>query len=312
MVICMEISYGLTPADCPYLEVEKRNYISIYKIDFKSLSQLHLFLTSNPTVNTNIFYSQKSVDSSAQFAGEPLDVAIDYCVGGYEKDFSMFVKLKRDIDKVNVRHVPSRKVRPSVVGSRPNVPAYVAGAPKSMYRMDRVREKKFVTVYMNLAYTGNTTEAQIRNRGILTLNLIKLLENNDYGVNLKVFETCTVGNEIFAASIGLKKPGELLNAKKCYYPLCGKEFLRRILSRVKESMPFKERWHLSYGQLLSDSQTRNIMNIPKDAIVINSPDEMGIRGDNIYEDADTFWKMLNLSEEIVVPNYVKESKEERI
>ena len=222
----------------------------------------------------------------------------------------MFVRLKRDIDRVNIRHVQTRKVRPSVVGSRPNVPAYVAGAPKSMYRMDRVKEKKFVTVYMNLAYANNVSEAQIRNRGILTLNLIKLLENNDYGVNLKVFETCMVGNEIFAASIGLKKPGELLNVKKCYYPLCGKEFLRRVLCRVKESMPFKENWHMSYGQLLSDKQTRIIMDIPEDAIVINAPDIMGIYGDDIYQDADRFLEKLNLSREITVPNYVKESKEE--
>lgn len=306
----MNISYGLTPKECPYLELEAKGNLTIYRANFKSLSQLHLFLTAEPAVNTNIFYTQKSINSSVKFAGEQLPVAIDYCVGGYEKDFSMFVRLKRDIDRVNIRHVQTRKVRPSVVGSRPNVPAYVAGAPKSMYRMDRVREKKFVTVYMNLAYANNVSEAQIRNRGILTLNLIKLLENNDYGVNLKVFETCMVGNEIFAASIGLKKPGELLNVKKCYYPLCGKEFLRRVLCRVKESMPFKENWHMSYGQLLSDKQTRIIMDIPEDAIVINAPDIMGIYGDDIYQDADRFLEKLNLSREITVPNYVKESKEE--
>lgn len=306
----MEISYGLKPEECPYLEVEARGNMNIYRASFKSLSQLHLFLSGNPTVNTNIFYTQKSVNSSTKFAGEPLEVAIDYCVGGYEKDFSMFVKLKKDIDRVNIRHVHTRRVRPSVVGSRPNVPAYVAGAPKSMYRMDRVKEKKFVTIYINLAYANDTTEDQVRNRGILTLNLIKLLENNDYGVNLKVFETCMVGNEVFAASIGISKPGELLNAKKCYYPLCGKEFLRRVLCRVKESMPFKENWHMSYGQLLNPSQSRIIMGIPEDAIVITSPDAMGIEGNDIYEDADRFLAKLNLSKEIVVPNYVKESKEE--
>ncbi len=308
----MDISYGLMPEECEHFDIETRGNMKIYRANFKSLSQLHLFLSGNPKVNTNIFYTQKSISSSSKFAGEPLDVAIGYCVGGYEKDFSMFVKLKKDIDRVNIRHVHSRKVRPSVVGSRPNVPAYVAGAPKSMYRMDRVKEKKFITIYINLAYANDTSEAQIRNRGILTLNLIKLLENNDYGVNLKVFETCMVAGEVFAASIGVKRPGELLNVKKCYYPLCGKEFLRRVMCRIKESMPFKENWHMSYGQLLSDKQSRVIMNIPEDAIVINSPAEMGIMGDNVYEDADRFLAKLNLSKEIVVPNYVKESKEEEI
>lgn len=308
----MDTEKGLTSQNCPYFHLEKWEHYSIYKMNFPSLSQLNLFLKSQPPINRNVFYSMKSKDAPARFAGEPLDVAIDYCVGGYEKDFELFVKLIKDIDKVNTRYVQGRKMRPSVVGSRPNVPAYVAGAPKSMYRRDRAREKKFITIYMNLAYTGNTTEAQIRNRGILTLNLIKLLENNDYGVNLKVFEACTVGTDIFAASIGLKKPGELLNAKKCYYPLCGKEFLRRVLSRVKESMPFREKWHMSYGLLLDGRSTRTVMNIPEDAIVITAPDEMGIRGIDIYEDADNFWSKLHLSEEIVVPNYVRDSKEKSL
>lgn len=305
----MEISYGLTPEECPYLSVEKKEQIAIYKIRFSSLSQLHLFLTSDPGINNNTFYSRKSIHSTEDFAGEPLEKAIDYCLGGYEKDFSLFIRLKKDMDRVNAHHTHHRKSHPSVVGSRPNVPAYVANAPKSMYRMDRVKEKKFITIYMNLAYTGNTTDAQIRNRGILTLNLIKLLENNDYRVDFRVFETCCVENEIFAASIGLKKPGELLNVKKCYYPLCSKEFLRRILARIKESMPFQESWCMSYGLLLSDGLTRKVMDIPENAIVIQSPVAMGIQGHNIYEDADAFWKKINLSEEIDVPHYVKEAKE---
>jgi hypothetical protein len=75
-------------------------------------------------------------------------------------------------------------------------------------------------------------------------------------------------------------------------------------------MPFKENWHMSYGQLLSDKHSRIIMDIPEDAIVINSPAEMGILGENIYEDADRFLEKLKLNKEIVVPSYVKESKEE--
>ncbi len=271
-----------------------------------------MFLKSDPDVNKRVFYSQQSFKAPTEFAGEPLPVAIEYCIGGYEKDFEIFVQLKKNIDRVNIRHVQTRKVRPSVVGSRPNVPAYVAGAPKSMYRMDRVKEKKFVTIYINLAYANDTTEAQIRNRGILTLNLIKILENNDYGVELKVFEVSMVGSEVFAATIGIARPGEALNIKKCYYPLCSKEFLRRIMSRIKESVPFRENWNMGYGKLLPDNQSRIIMDIPEDAIMISSPDEMGIEGNDIYEDADRFLEKLNLDKKIIVPNYVRESKEEEI
>ncbi len=308
----MDVSYGLVPEECENLRIEKRGNLNVFRVNFNSLSQLHLFLVSNPKVNTNVFYSQQSIKASKEFAGEELPIAIDYCVGGYDKDFEMFVRLKKDIDRINVRHVQARKSRPAMVGSRPNVPAFVAGAPKTMYRLDRVREKKFVTIYINLAYPNKTTEEQIRNRGILTLNLIKILENNDYGVELKVFETCMVGGETFAATIGICKTGELLNIKKCYYPLCSKEFLRRVMSRIKESMPFRENWNMSYGQLLTDKESRLIMNIPEDAIMISSPAAMGIEGKDIYEDADRFLAKLNLSDKIVVPSYVKESKEEEI
>ena len=69
---------------------------------------------------------------------------------------------------------------------------------------------------------------------------------------------------------------------------------------------------MSYGQLLSDKQSRVIMDIPEDGIVINAPSEMGIMGEDVYEDADRFLAKLNLNKEIVVPNYVKESKEEEV
>ena len=305
-----QVKYGISEESCPYFKIERRGNRAIYKMNFKSLSGLHLFLNDNPEVNTNIFYSQKSIEASVKFAGEPLEQAISYLIGGYQKDFDMFVKLRKEIDKVNIKYENSRKVKPAVVGSRPNVPAFIAGAPKTMYRVDRAKEKKFIYIYVNLAYTNNTTEAQVRNRGIMILNLVKLLESHDYGVNLKVFEACMVGNEVFSASVGLKQPGELLNDKKCYYPMCGKEFVRRILTRLKESVPFKENWHMSYGQVMTEQQTRIIMDIPEDAILINAPDEMGIKGEDIYQDADAFLSRINLNREIAVPEYVKEINEE--
>ena len=67
---------------------------------------------------------------------------------------------------------------------------------------------------------------------------------------------------------------------------------------------------MSYGQVLSSQQTRIIMDIPEDDILINAPDEMGIKGENIYEDADAFIAKINLGKEIEVPKYVELVKEE--
>lgn len=287
-----------------YVSKEIIDDIAVFRMHFKSLNELEMYLKSDPEVNSKVFNSQKSIYMPEDFAGEPLDVAIDYCHGGYQKNLDMFMKLKKEIDSVNVKYSNNRKTVTSVVGSRPNVPAYVAGAPKTMYRMERVKEKKFVDIYMNIAFSGHTTEEQIRNRGILTLNLVNVLESHDIGVNLHVFEACYVEKEVFIVEVVLKKPGELLNIGKCYFPMCSKEFLRRVLLRVKESVPFLgKNWGISYGAVLDEERTRRYVGVGKNQIMILAPQAMGIHGKNIYEDADAFINELELGAEISFPKY---------
>lgn len=290
----------------PYLSISKRGNMTVFRTAFRSLSDIEMFLNSNPPVNSTVFVSQKSIDAKPEFAGEPLEKAIEYCVRGYDQGFGEFLKLQRELDSVNVKTNYGRKVTTSVVGSRPNVPAYVAGAPKNMYRVERASEKKMIHIYMNLAYSRFTTENMIINRGLLTLNLIRLLEQNDYIVDFQAFEACVVDNEAFVCEIMLKKPGVLLDTKKCYYPLCGKAFVRRVITRIKESMPFRANWHFSYGQVLNEVKTRLVMNIPEDAILINFPEEMGIEGRDIYKDADAFLAALGLEQHISIPRYSEE------
>ena len=73
-----------------------------------------------------------------------------------------------------------------------------------MFRLEREKEKKFIDVYINLVYSGDTSDEQIRNRGILVLNMISLFEQNHIGVNLYAFEASCLKDEIFIADIRLK------------------------------------------------------------------------------------------------------------
>lgn len=287
----------------PYkLTADKKTY-TVYRMDFHSLTELEMYLDGSPAVNREIFPMLKSVEMPESFAGEPLAQAISYCHGGYENGFEMFMKIKKELESANVKYEYYRRSVPSVVGSRPHVPNFVAGTPKTMYRLDRVKEKKFVDLYINLVYSGVTTQEQIVNRGILTLNLINLYEQNNIAVNLYAFEASYVGSEIFVANIMLKKPGQSLNIGKCYYPLCGREFIRRLLVRVKESMPFTENWGRGYGSVLPETLLKQCMNIRDNTLLIRSPIEMGIKGKDIYADADAFFRCLQLSDEICVPKY---------
>lgn len=286
-----------------YMTVEHLDGLDIYRLKFRSLSEIELYLKEYPETNDEIFIGKNSRTALPAFAGDPLEQAIKYCLGGYEKGFPKFMQIKREIDNVNIRKAKGRRTVTSFVGARPNVPGYIAGAPKTMYALEKTRGKKFIDIYFNLSYTADTTEEQIINRGILTLNLISLLEESDIGVNFRVFQSCYEGNEIFFSEIVLKKPDEQLNVKKCYYPMCGKEFLRRVMARILESVPVKQNWGLSYGQLLPEVMNRKLFGIDDNKILILSPAEMGIKGNNIYEDADEFLSRIKLKEEIRFPKY---------
>ena len=79
--------------------------------------------------------------------------------------------------------------------------------------------------------------------------------------------------------------------------------------RVKESMPFHEKWGVGYGGVLPEKLVRKCLNIGEDKILIQSPHEIGIRGRDLYRDADAFFEYLHLTKEIKVPKYSDYAKE---
>lgn len=276
---------------------------TVFGMFFESMGELEKFLSSDPPINKKSFFNQLSVIADEAFAGPPLEQSIQYCLGGYDEGYEVFMKLANQLESVNRQTFHQRKTITSFVGGRPNVPAYIAGAPKTMYRMERVAEKKVIRVFMNISYSKNTTEEQIRNRGILTLNLIRVLEQNNYMVDFRVFEGCYEYGEYFICETVLKKPGNRLDQARCYYPMCGKSFLRRIMSRVKESMPFEVEWGMTYGKVADEKMSKLLMSIGDDSIYIGTPQSMGIEGKNIYSDANNFLARVGLRDKIRIPEY---------
>lgn len=286
----------------PVSEVISYKFMKIYKVSFKSMSELYMYLSDDPSINRNVFVRQHSILGNTEFAGEPYEKALDYCLGGYEGDYKVVMKMQKELEKYVPVKVRIRRTEKSVAGSHPNVPAFVAGSPKAMYRQERAKEKKFCTVYFNLACPVRTTHNAILNRGALALSLVKLLEAEGMGVNLKVFMSVYIRNEILVFDISLKSPQELLNAKKCFYPLCSREFVRRIVFRVMESVPFEcNEWYPGYGIALSDGQFRNIFGISQNDMVISSPDEMGVTGENIFSDGAEMFRIMGIDDSIIIP-----------
>lgn len=301
-------SNGINPEECQFLHVRQQSGLTIYNMMFRSIGEVQLFLQDDPDRNREIFGLMHSENADEEFAGPPLEKAIAYCLGGYKEQYDQFLKFSRQLEAVNHCYVRDTRVEKSFVGQRPNVPAYIAGAPKTMYRSKMMEEKKVINIYMNVVYTFAETDEQIRARGIITLNLIKILEQNNYLVNFRLFEISTVQSEVFICEVSMKRPGEELNPKLCYYPMCGKGFVRRIMARIKESMPFSEYWGFSYGTVPSQKQIFHLMNIKENDIYIGTPTEMNIKGKNIYADADAFLDTLGIGDRINIPHYSKENE----
>lgn len=284
----------------------------VFKYTFPSISSLVQYLKDAP-VNMRVFggYICSEIDTEPEFRGEPLKDTLEHLIYGYNQDYREY----REISKVNdIRftqsfgEIPPRSIR-SYVGSRVDIPAYVYGSPKNMRRIVRVGQKRIINFYFQLSYPAGTKEEEIINRGIIAMQLIKALENVGYSINLIGFELDTEsygGNrEIFYVTINLKDVDLTLNESKCIGPFMRKEFLRRVLFRLLETTDVSECWSMSYGSALPVTQARNIIYFGDDDIVFGSPKELGIRGEDIFDDFSATINNLNLNDEISLKKRLK-------
>ena len=280
-------------------EVEKRDNLKVYNIHFSNLTDLYDYLKSNPKVNTRVFSRQASLTRDRDFYGEPLDQAIEYCLGGYKKDFDNFLKTSNELKQIGIEDEDERILKRGFYGGVPLAPLVAAGVPDCMLRYDRSEDVKYVTIYFNLAYPAFTSTSAIVNRGLATLYLIEALENRGYIVNFKAFELSYCGSEAINISINLKKPGDLfLNIEKCYYPMKAKEFLRRILFRVLESAPVEYyHWSDGYGRAASVAEMKEFIGADNHDLIIGAPSNMDIEGHNIYKDTLSLIKKLKIESE---------------
>lgn len=295
------------------LDKEKSGRSTIYNIRFFNLTDLYEYLKENPEVNTRIFTRQASLKTNQDFYGEPLDVAIEYCIGGYKKGFDNFLKTSDDLKRIGVDDMDSRTLTRSLYGGIPLAPLVAAGVPDCMLRYDRNQELRHVTIYFNLGYPAYTSESEIVNRGLATLYIIQALEGKGYIVNLKAFELSKCGNEVINISIDLKKPGDLfLNIEKCYFPIKAKEFLRRILFRVLESAPVTVgEWSDGYGRPATIKEMRSFFDAGPEDLIISYPSEMDVEGDNIYTDTLNLIRKLKIQDEFDVERIKRLAKEYR-
>lgn len=288
--------------------ITKHENFTVYNMRFYGIADLYDYLKSNPKTNTKVFSWLASAHPDEKFAGEPLDKAIEYLLKGYDKGFDNFLKASKDLSKGLGETVETYTIKMGYYGGVPVAPLVAAGIPECMLTTEVNNDTQIRNVYFNLSYPKQTTEEQIRNRGLATLYIIQALESVGVMVNFKAFDLSKANDELFHLSIDLMKPGETrLNIQKVYYLLVAREFLRRIDFRVLETSDVQEpKWQDGFGYSCSKEECQSFYHTKKNDIVIAKPKEMGITGDNIYKDT------LNLIEALGLENSFDTKKLRRL
>lgn len=280
------------------LEISRMDGDKVYKLNYSSLTDVHDYLSSNPKVNKRIFKTLASKKEDSDFAGEPLNKAIKYCIEGYSEGLEDFLSVNEELKKAGREISDNRKMERGLYGGIPLAPLVAAGVPDCMSRYTRESNENVRNIYYNIGCPWYTTSNQITNKGLITLYIVQALEERGEMVNFRAFEASQEGDEIIDIEVALKRPGEaMLDVGKCYFPLVRKEFLRRLLFRTLESMPVENSWSGGYGRPLSYNELKEFLKTKPGDIILSYPGELGISGHDIYSDTIEALEKLELTNE---------------
>lgn len=277
-----------------YKYYKKNDYI-IMEYDFESIFEFIDYLDTTPT-NTSIWGTGKLASETEDYdfcKTRSLEEAKEFCKYGYHEDFNKLVELKITLEKYIKLASKRNQQYNFYVGYVPDVKAYLEGSPLSMLNKQNPK-RKHIDIYYNSAILARVSTNEIFNRGAITLCLIEILESMGFSVDLNVFTMSSEGNEIHYAKFNLKRSGERLNVQKLYFPLCNPSFLRRLVSRLREQTPnITSKWTDGYGKTCDDYTIRQILDLKDNDMVICQPEEMGIRGNDIIDDANAMFDYIN-------------------
>lgn len=284
---------------------------TVYNLHFFGLKDLYDYLKSNPQINYRVFSILGSMDKDKSYAGATLEESIEYILQGYKKNLDSFLKANKRLQNSITEYKEDYVVKRSLYAGVPIASLVAANIPDCRLITEPENSLEVRNVYYNLSCEYLTTSSQIENRGLAALYLIQALEARGILVNFKAFSLTNTKTEISNVSIDLKRAGEeKLNIQKCYFPLSSKEFLRRIIFRIMETSDLKDpEWGNGYGHPATQSECREFYKAKPQDIVITSPMETGITGENIYKDTLNMIESLNLEKEFDVKSLKKLSRQ---
>lgn len=281
------------------LSIEKSDNATIFNYHFANFIDLINYLDKTLD-NRNIFKNNVSHDDKdlEWFNNKTFVAAKNLVLNGSKIiDISDIVEVNKTLED-NLPFISKiRNVQSSYYGFRPNVSKFLNGNPKSMYKLIRSQKYNKINIIFNAAFCGYAENTQILNRGICTLNLIRLLSNFGYDIDFKFFGMSCDDSSFTNAIKEYIKFDVMINTfdlATLYYPLCDTSFYRRIIFNLIEKTPVKSKKWMQYGEPIVDKNNlESLCNIDAQ-IIITSPDILNIKGNDIIEDFINFYKNLNI------------------
>lgn len=284
------------------------NKFTVYGFSFSGPIDLCEY-ARNARINTGIFPLSAVKENGSEgsddtwlgggwYKTKSLEQALKLCEDGWNEGYDFYKSLKNKLERRTdkLQAIPADKSKP-------------------------------INIFVNLSYCWETPASAIINRGVIIQNLIRVLENNGYKVNLKAFTLNSVKNlrqevqdwsynaqdmsdddrifyenvdgkdELSCIVITLKEPNKQLDPRRAYFAFCNPSFHRRINFRIMESSDFKNSgWVKEYGHPCSADFIRDSFNTGKLDIIIPQAWDIGIQGENIVKDWKQFLKYENLEE----------------
>ena len=273
----------------------KKGEINVMEYDFDSITEFIDYLDDTP-INTNIWDCGNLASDTGSYdfcKTHSFQEAKDLCKFGLHDKFDKLVELKLTLEKYIKMSRKKNTQHNFYVGYTPDVKAYLEGNPLSMLN-NQYPKRRHIDIYYNSAISWTVSTNIIFNRGAITLCLVEILENMGFSVGLNIFTLSECDGQVHYAKFNLKRNGERLNIQKLFFPLCNPSFLRRLVFRLYEETPDITRcWIDGYGKALDDYTIRKIIDLKDNDIVICKPDEMGVRGYDIIDDANAMFDYIN-------------------
>ena len=290
---------------------QEKDYI-IYPIRFDGLEDIYYFLKNNPHINKKVFdvLQSQSISKNSDKKGRTYEETLNSLIE--DENFSLpedYIRFSNYLSQMTLMEQKTKKRKYTYGGGMLDTRRLSRGDPNCYYHNNKIETQKSIQLNINIAYGAPINSKQAEHLAYFVLLIINGLQKNNYDINVNTIYLTNYLQEIIDININLKKMGEKLNIQELYKIVSNVDFNRRILFRIIETVEVKnEHWKCNYGTPCDRDKIFKIKNLKEDDIYIASPDKIGIRGNNLYDDIIRASESLNINNFLNIEELLEEQK----